>query len=123
MSALNVYKQVLEGKISLGIAKEYLAAGTQSLVEEIFVFPTQVSNMLQMYLGNKINTEELSEWASFIITSDVYVCPDWENDEEADKYQPMWYILQQLSTPAIDGEITQEGVREHLHILNDIKID
>jgi hypothetical protein len=121
MSNLNLYRQVLDGRIKAGSAKKELDEKTPRLDEKIIVYPSQILNMLQMYLHNKINKEELSEWASFLILSDVCVCPDWEDDTKADKYEPMWYIIQQLSSPEIDGEITVEGVTQHVDALKAFK--
>lgn len=120
MEKADIYRQVLDGKIILNTAKEYISLGAQNIYEEIVVFPLQIFNMLCMYLKNEISAEKLSEWASFLIMSDVYVCSDWKDQEKPEKYERMWYVLQQLSSPELDGEITQKGVRQHLQTLHEI---
>ncbi len=102
------------------MAKLYSTLLKNIFAKEIVVFPLQIVNMLCMYLKNEISAEKLSEWASFLITSDVYVCPDWKDQEKSEKYERMWYVLQQLSSPELDGEITQKGVRQHLQTLHEI---
>ncbi|MCS7022956.1 MAG: hypothetical protein NZU63_14145, partial [Gemmataceae bacterium] len=68
-----------------------------------------------MYQENRLNAEELSYWALLLLSLDCYISPDScikdESSEEVDTnntdyYEPMWYVLQQLSTSEIDGPIT-----------------
>ena len=46
--------------------------------------------------------------------------PSNNDDSLDDLYEPMWYILQQLSCPAIDGKITPAKVKEHITKLDSI---
>ncbi len=87
---------------------------------EIIVMPIHVQNMLLAYLNKKITDEELNEWATFICFrgGGEYVCSDWENEESVDFYEDMFYVVQKLSTPEIDGEITPETVEKYLRELD-----
>ena len=81
---------------------------------EIAVMPKHVRTMLLLYLNNNLTAEELSLWAMFVCIRGEYVCLNWDNDEISDYYQDMFYVVQKLSTPEIDGEITPDTVRKYL---------
>ena len=115
-----VYEQILNGEITPNFARRNLASELKKL-DEVIVTPRTIQNMLEKYLNNSVSARELSEWASFLITSDIYICPDWENDDKAEQYETMWYVLQQISSPEIDGEITTECIIDHINILSRIK--
>ena len=61
--------------------------------------------------------QQLSDKSAFLISIDAYKTAGWEDDRQADKYESMWYILQQLSTPFIDGPITKERVGRYINEL------
>jgi len=122
MNNENIYKQYLEGEISLkneNLKPLYKQKSNEDC--QVTIIPSAIVKMLSIYLNRQISEKELSEWASFIIVSDVYVSPNWEIDEQADKYESMWNILQQLSSPEIDGEVTPERVKEHIQVLQAIE--
>jgi hypothetical protein len=76
---------------------------------EVVILPIHVKNILLAYLEGKINQDEIILWGKFLcIRSGEYTCQNWEEDESADFYEDMWYVVQKLSTPEIDGEITAE---------------
>jgi hypothetical protein len=87
---------------------------TELLDFEIILSPQDLKQVLNNYLQGKIDEKELSLWANYIITLDVYSPP---KSDEDDKYENFWHIIQQLSTPEIDEEITFDGVRKHLERL------
>ena len=87
---------------------------TNSLVCEVEVSVPQVVNRLQEYLRGRITADELMQWAAHLTLIDAYVTAGWHDDAQADRFEPMWHVLQQLSSPAIDGEITPERVSEYL---------
>ena len=86
---------------------------------EVTISPWHVKKMLLAYLDESISAEQLNAWAEFIcFKGSEYVCENWENDESADFYEDMRYVVQKLSTPEIDGEITPETVRNYLNELD-----
>ena len=90
---------------------------TSPLVCEVEVGVQQVVNRLQEYIKGRITADELVQWAAHLTLIDAYVTPGWQDDALADRFEPMWDVLQQLSSPAIDGEITPERVSEYLRRL------
>jgi len=83
--------------------------------------------MLKKYLDGKISEEELKSFALFILAMDTYVQPNEKYCEEnptdyeaADLYEDMWYILQQLSSPEIDGELTSERAEKFIETLKQL---
>lgn len=85
---------------------------------QLIVLPKHVKNMLLLYLANNISAEKLSNWSSFVLIRDEYICENCDSDESVDFYEDMFYVLQKLSTPFIDGEITPDTVREYLSELD-----
>ncbi len=86
---------------------------------EVTILPKHVKAMLISYLDKKVTSEQLNSWAEFVyFRSGEYVSENWENDESADFYEDMWYVIQKLSTPEIDGEITPESVQIYLKELD-----
>lgn len=86
---------------------------------EVTILPKHVKAILLSYLKEKISSEQLNSWAEFIyFRSGEYVSENWEDDESADFYEDMWYVIQKLSTPEIDGDITPETVRIYLKELD-----
>ncbi|MCY6494265.1 hypothetical protein [Leptolyngbya sp. GGD] len=49
-----------------------------------------------------------------------YVSPGYD-DDKADQYEPMWYVLQQLPTPELDIPVNATSVRGHLRVLKALK--
>lgn len=80
----------------------------------IVVYPKHVKALLELYLSKKITANELTLWANFICIRGEYVCENSSSDESADYYEDMFYVIQKLSTPEIDGEITPDTVKVYL---------
>lgn len=81
--------------------------------DNVPVYPSDVRNMLKRYLIGDITSDELSKWAAFLCIRGEYSCPNKTSDDE-DFYEAMWDVVQALSVPEIDGEITEERVRQYL---------
>lgn len=113
---IQVYKEVLHGDLTPTEAKKKVQSDAQE--QEVFVTPTIIKAVLNKYLAGVIDHQQLSEWAAFLTSHNVYVTEGWEDDTQADKYEPMWEILQQLSTPFIDGLITKDRVEGYISQLS-----
>ncbi len=82
---------------------------------EVQVFPHHLKNVLNLYLNNDVGANDLNAWANFLLLRTEYISPgDPFNDELMDYYETMWYVIQRLSTPELDGEITKERVKGYL---------
>ncbi|MGE3318601.1 MAG: hypothetical protein AB7I18_04830 [Candidatus Berkiella sp.] len=90
---------------------------------EIEVEPKHLRKMINLYLSNKIDAYNLSRWAEFLSFRGEYVCIDYMNDESADFYERMWDVINMISTPQLDGEITPDRVREYLKELDKYFVD
>lgn len=92
-------------------------------LEGIIKIPVEVQHVrrrIEQFLAERILATDLSDWAAFIILSEVFV-PTGDTDEE--RWQagdgPVWDILQRLMTPAVfDGLDTQVAER-YLTILTE----
>ena len=82
---------------------------------KIPILPKNVEKMLQAYLSDNITEKDLSNWANFLCLRSEYISAGYMNEELADYYENMWYVIQRLSTPEIDGEINQERVELYLN--------
>lgn len=119
---IQIYKDILTNELALEDAKKKLQSEPVLENGEVFVTPNLVKSMLDKYLAGEVDDKQVSDWAAFLTSNDVYVTPGWEDDSRADRYEPMWGILQQLSTPFIDGSITKERAKRfiaQLHKLED----
>lgn len=111
MEKINLLK-ILEGDIAL---IDKVNVKDIALYEDrVTVEPRHVRNMLLDYLANKINSSDLTKWARFICLRGEYGTPYYLDDEMADFFEDMFYVIQRLSTPEIDGEITEERVKGYL---------
>lgn len=81
---------------------------------KIYIEPSDLEPVLKDFLIGKFTPEEIQDWASWILLTEEFCVKNWEDDQIADYYEPMWYVLQQLSTPSLDGEITLLVVEQHL---------
>ena len=79
--------------------------------------------MLSAFLDKKINAEDLTNWARFICIRGEYCSPNYLDDEIADYYEDMFYVIQRLSTPKIDGEVNEERVKQYLSELDKYPLD
>jgi len=84
----------------------------------VTIYPKDVRKMLLSYLKGEISSADLTKWAIFITLRAEYGCPNWEDDEIADYYEDMWYVVQRLSTPEIDGDICPHRVKGYLRELD-----
>lgn len=119
-SLLEIYKQVLIGQISVHTFRQQ----NKSILapdEKIYVTPENVAAMLTQFLNGTVSAEEIAAWSDFLLTEDVYTSPGYPNENETDKYEPMWWILQQLSSPEIDGYLDVSRAEEHLEVLDELK--
>ena len=80
----------------------------------VTVYPEDIRKVLIAYLQDNLSADDLTKWAQFICMRAEYGCPGWEDDKIADYYEDMMYVIQKLSTPKIDGEITKERVEQYL---------
>lgn len=99
---------------------EAVPASNQTLAASVYITPQDLIPVLDSYLNGHITPTELQRWSSWVLGQDEFCVQGWEDDSIADRYEPMWYVLQQLSTPLVDGEITQERVREHVSTLSSL---
>lgn len=82
---------------------------------KVVVNPEDVKNMLLKFLEKKVNKDELNQWASFICIRVEYTSPNTEKlESDPDYYEDIFYVLQCLSTPEIDGEINEDSVKNYL---------
>tara|TARA_R110000868_G_scaffold368973_1_gene632214 strand:- start:1424 stop:1804 length:381 start_codon:yes stop_codon:yes gene_type:complete len=84
----------------------------------VTVEPRHIRTMLNDYLDCKVNAKDITRWASFICLRAEYGTPNYLDDEIADYYEDMFYVIQRLSTPEIDGEVNEERVRQYLSELD-----
>jgi hypothetical protein len=89
----------------------------------VTVQPCHVRTMLNDYLAGKVNANDLTRWAMFICLRVEYGTPDYLDDEIAYYYEDMFYVIQCLSTPEIDGEVNEERVRQYLSELDKYPLD
>jgi len=87
--------------------------------------PLNIIHILEKFLQNEIDEWFVKQWALFILMMDCYEQPNNEycneHDDYAseDKYEAMWHVVQQLSAPEIDGELTPEKAEEHISFLQE----
>jgi hypothetical protein len=82
------------------------------------IFPKDVRSMLLAYLSNKITADELTYWAGFICIRAEYCIPNYIDDDMVKYYEDMYYVIQRLSTPQIDGEVNETSVKQYLYELD-----
>ncbi|MDF3055573.1 MAG: hypothetical protein K0Q74_1480 [Gammaproteobacteria bacterium] len=85
----------------------------------VIVYPRDVKKMLKLYLEDKISSGDLTNWAAFICIRAEYCIPNYmdDDDEIADYYEDMFYVIQRLSTPKLDGEVNKIRVTSYLNEL------
>lgn len=81
---------------------------------EIIIYPIYVKNILQRYLMGKVSSNDLTNWAGFICVRGEYCSPNYLDDNMVDYYEDMFYVIQRLSTPEIDGDVNEARVRSYL---------
>ena len=88
------------------------------LGETIIIKPSHIRKMLLKYLTGEISDFELNQWARFICLRGEYKVPGWEDDNICDFYEDMYYVIQRVSTPEIDGDIDENSIKSYLDELN-----
>lgn len=93
--------------------------------DHVVVYPKNVRDMLKRFLNGQLSAEDINKWAEFICLRGEYSNPSWENedDELQDYYLDMWDVIQSLSTPEIDGDISTPLVKQYLAKLEKYKAD
>jgi hypothetical protein len=80
----------------------------------VTILPNHVRTMLTNYLAGKYSADDLTRWARFTCMRTEYGSPNYLDDEMADYYEDMFYVIQRLSTPEIDGEVNEASVKSYL---------
>lgn len=83
---------------------------------KVLITPEQIKKVLMDYLNKKISSKELQIWADFLCFNDALFT---KNHDDEDYYENMWYVLQKISTPFIDGEINFDNISIYLSELNE----
>lgn len=104
--------KILEGEISL-IDKMNLKEIALAEIE-IFVKPNHVRKMLLDFLAGKITADELAKWSKFICLRPEYGSEFYLDDEKWNYHETMFNVIQRLSTPELDGDVTHESVKNYL---------
>ncbi len=111
MNRLQVLQQIVKGNIEL--INDFNQDLSVYLDDEIVIKPSYVRNMLNRFLNKSVNIDDIKEWARFICGRGEYIVPG-NDDKTTDFYEDMYYVIQRLSTPEIDGEINEERVKGYL---------
>jgi hypothetical protein len=107
---------ILEGDISLIDAVNVNDIALYEVC--VTVEPKHVKKMLLEYLNENISAHDLNRWAKFICSRTEYGTPYYLNEKLVDYYEDMFYVIQCLSTPEIDGEINEKQVKQYLSELD-----
>ncbi|PLK50154.1 hypothetical protein [Uliginosibacterium sp. TH139] len=83
----------------------------------VHIQPRDLLPVLGQYIEGTISEKQLQQWADWVLQQDEFCVLGCENDSVSDYYEPMWYVLQQLSTPFVDGPITAKAVQAHVSVL------
>jgi hypothetical protein len=81
---------------------------------EVEVHPKHVKRMLLDFISDKLSAQQLQKWAEFISYRCDYSSINFMELEDEDYYEVMWDVINCLSTPELDGEITKESVKGYL---------
>ncbi len=115
MEKINLIK-ILEGDLNL---IDKVNVHEIALYEDdVVIEPRHVRMMLLNSLTGKVTYDDLTRWARFICLRAEYCPPNYLDDEMADYYEDMFYVIQRLSTPDIDGEVNEERVKQFLSELD-----
>lgn len=111
MSKLEILRSILDGRFDL--IKTFDMNQPASYQDEIIITPRKLRHVLDLYLSGIISSIQLQEWSEFICLRPEYVVPGGNNDTVNDYYESMYYVIQKLSTPCLDGKITFELVQKY----------
>jgi len=95
----------------------------QILDEPVIVFPHHVFSRIKSCIEGLMDTSELTYWANLVTTLDGYERPPSDSKQPDDYYDVMWHVLQCLSTPSIDGELTDTQLNQYLSELKQQYVD
>jgi len=123
-----IFWHALLGEIHPKKVEEMFESGslTYSHLAQVPLHPLNIIHILEKYLQEEINEDFVKEWALFVLMMDCYRQPNDEycdvhsDDAADDKYEPMWYVIQQLSAPEIDyseRKLTPQQARKHIEEL------
>ncbi|MDA0698061.1 MAG: hypothetical protein O2793_16895, partial [Proteobacteria bacterium] len=80
--------------------------------------PSYIRKMLLQYLEGEISDYELNQWARFICLRTEFTVPGGDDDKICDFYEDMYYVIQRVSTPEIDGDIDEDRIQSYLNELD-----
>ena len=87
--------------------------------DEVTIYPHDLKKMLLDFLSGKYDADDLYKWAKFIVLRGEYANPgDVFDDELMDFYEDMRSVIECLSCPVVEGEITEARVKEYLSWLD-----
>ena len=89
---------------------------------EIIIFPRHVISMLRKYINGAIDSIKVRDWAAYLVIMEQYVASSDYTSITEDDCEKMWEIIQELSTPEIDGELTKFRAKNYLNTLTDMTI-
>lgn len=113
---MQILDSILNGNIDLIDQFDMNKVGR--LNEEIIIKPSQIRKMLTSYLSGDISDFELNKWARFICLRPEYTVPGGDDDNINDFYEDMYYVIQRVSTPEIDGDINEDSIKSYLDELD-----
>ena len=113
---MRILVSILDGDISL--IDEIDMNKYDQLDETIIIKPSHVRKMLLQYLEGEISDYELNQWARFICLRGEYKVPGRHDDAICDFYEDMYYVIQRVSTPEIDGDIDEDRIQSYLDELD-----
>lgn len=118
-----IFQQILDFKMLDAIE---MLNQDKSFNFNIYVTPSDVAKVLKRYLYDEISPKSLQIWADFIVYREEYTAvqsdiepSDPKYDELADYYEIMWYVLERISTPFLDGELTHDRIKSYLNELKE----
>lgn len=85
---------------------------------EVHIAPPDLIPMLKRYFDGRRTVQEMQEWASWILFQEELCILGWQNDDIADYYEPMWNILQAISSPVTDGPLSRTKAHAYISMLN-----
>lgn len=96
-----------------------IVSGETELIQTYVIMYSRYNSELKVQITPEkiklVLSKELQIWADFLCFNDILVTPNHENE---DNYEDMWYVLQKISTPFIDGEISIARISDYLSELN-----
>ena len=113
---MRILASILDGNVFL--IDNFDMNQTGSLEEKIIIKPSYIRKMLLQYLEGEISDYELNQWARFICLRTEFTVPGGDNDEICDFYEDMYYVIQRVSTPEIDGDIDEDCIQSYLDELD-----